>query len=161
MWGFGPRSAFLPGGESLDLVSGDTSAAVQEHLGNSATEESHVRAVEHVSSVRDGVREFPFHVEFVGIEPSQRFRARLCRSIVPRSVDRRQRCADHSPLVEVPVGELVVVDERSRRVFTVVYAIRKVCLRTPLLFLYGLLLYIPSDPKSGWKVEPRAQRGRL
>lgn len=51
---------------------------------------------------------------------------------------------DHSPLGEVPVGEIVVVDERRRRVFTGVYATRKVCLRIPLLYLYGLLLCVPS-----------------
>ena len=51
-------------------------------------------------------------------------------------------CADHSPLGEVPVGEIVVVDERHRRVFTGVYATRLVRLRLPLLFLYGLLLYV-------------------
>lgn len=50
---------------------------------------------------------------------------------------------DHSPLGEVPVGEIVVVDERRRRVFTGVYATREVCLRIPLLSLYGLLLYVP------------------
>ena len=50
---------------------------------------------------------------------------------------------DRSPLGEVPVGEIVVVDEQSRRVFTGVYATRIVCLRVPLLFLYGLLLYLP------------------
>ena len=50
---------------------------------------------------------------------------------------------DRSPLGEVPVGEFVVVDEQSRRVFTGVYATRKVCLRIPLLFLYGLLLFVP------------------
>ena len=50
---------------------------------------------------------------------------------------------DRSPLGEVPVGEIVVVDEQSRRVFTGVYATRMVCLRVPLLVLYGLLLYLP------------------
>ena len=49
---------------------------------------------------------------------------------------------DRSPLGEVPVGEIVVVDEQNRRVFTGVYATRMVCLRIPLLFLYGLLLYL-------------------
>ena len=44
--------------------------------------------------------------------------------------------SDRSPLGEVPVGEIVVVDERTnRRVFTGVYATRMVCLRIPLLFL--------------------------
>ena len=50
---------------------------------------------------------------------------------------------DRSPRGEVPVGEIVVVDEESRRVYSGVYATRKVCLKIPLLFLYGLLLYLP------------------
>lgn len=50
---------------------------------------------------------------------------------------------DISPAGAVPVGEIVVVDERNRRVFTGVYATRKVCLRVPAYFLYGLLLYLP------------------
>ena len=50
---------------------------------------------------------------------------------------------DRSPLGEVPVGEIVVVDEQRRRVFTGVYATRMVCLKIPLLFLYALLLYLP------------------
>ena len=57
-----------------------------------------------------------------------------------RAIDLR---TDRSPLGEVPLGEIVVVDERSRRVYTGVYATRMVCLRVPLLFLYGLLLYLP------------------
>ena len=57
-----------------------------------------------------------------------------------RAIDLR---TDRSPLGEVPVGEIVVVDEPSRRVFTGVYATRMVCLRIPLLFLHGLLLYLP------------------
>ena len=54
---------------------------------------------------------------------------------------------DRAPLGEVPVGEIVVVDEQSRRVFTGVYATRMVCLRIPLLFLYGLLLFLPPIRK--------------
>ena len=50
---------------------------------------------------------------------------------------------DASPLGEVPVGEIVVVETRSSRAFTGVYATRKVCLQVPLLFLYGLALYLP------------------
>ena len=56
-----------------------------------------------------------------------------------RAIDLR---TDRSPLGEVPVGEIVVFDERSRRAYTGVYATRMVCLRVPLLFLYGLLLYL-------------------
>ena len=61
---------------------------------------------------------------------------------------------DHSPLGEVPVGEIVVVDERRRRLFTGVYATRKVCLRIPLLCLYGLLLYVPSIRNRAGKSNP-------
>ena len=50
---------------------------------------------------------------------------------------------DASPLGEVPVGEIVVVEKKSGRAFTGVYATRKVCLQVPLLFPYGLALYLP------------------
>ena len=50
---------------------------------------------------------------------------------------------DDSPLGEVPVGEIVVVDKQRGKIFTGVYATRQVCLRVPLLFLYGLALYLP------------------
>ena len=61
-----------------------------------------------------------------------------------RAIDFR---TDRSPLGEVPVGEIVVVDEQRRRVFTGVYATRMVCLKIPLLVLYGLLLYLPPIRK--------------
>ena len=54
---------------------------------------------------------------------------------------------DTSPLGKVPVGKIVVVDRQSRRAFTGVYATRRVCLRIPVLFLYGLLLYFPPVRK--------------
>jgi len=47
-----------------------------------------------------------------------------------------------SPLGEVPVGEILVIDKQSNKVFTGIYATRKVCLQVPLFFIYGLLLYI-------------------
>ena len=50
---------------------------------------------------------------------------------------------DASPLGEVPVGEIVVVEKESSRAFTGVYATRKVCLQVPLLLPYGLALYLP------------------
>ncbi len=50
---------------------------------------------------------------------------------------------DASPLGEVPVGEIVVVEKESSKAFTSIYATRKVCLQVPLLFLYGLALYLP------------------
>ena len=54
---------------------------------------------------------------------------------------------DESPLGEVPVGEIVVVEEGSNRVFTGVFAIRKTCLQIPLLWLCGLVLCLPLVPK--------------
>ena len=52
-----------------------------------------------------------------------------------------------SPLGEVPIGKIVVVDKRQNKVFTDIYATRKVCLQVPLFFFYGLLLYIPVIQK--------------
>lgn len=52
-----------------------------------------------------------------------------------------------SPLGEVPIGEIIVVDKQSNQVFTGIYATRKVCLQVPLFFAYGLLLYIPPIRK--------------
>ncbi len=48
-----------------------------------------------------------------------------------------------SPLGDVPKGQIVVVDARSNRIFTGIYATRKVCLQVPLFFLYGLVLFLP------------------
>ena len=50
---------------------------------------------------------------------------------------------DESPLGEVPVGEIVVIEKGSGRAFTGVYATRKLCLQVPFYFLYGLALYLP------------------
>jgi hypothetical protein len=36
-----------------------------------------------------------------------------------------------------------VVEKRSARTFTGIYATRKVCMRIPLLFPYGLALFLP------------------
>lgn len=46
------------------------------------------------------------------------------------------------PLGEVPIGEIVVVEKQSGKVFAGIYATRKVCLQVPLFFLYGLVLYL-------------------
>ena len=48
-----------------------------------------------------------------------------------------------SPLGEVPKGQIVVVDARSKCVFSGIYATRKICLQVPLFLLYGLALYLP------------------
>ena len=53
----------------------------------------------------------------------------------------------NSPLGEVPAGHIVVVDARSNRIFTGIYATRKVCLQVPLFFLYGLVLFLPPIRK--------------
>ena len=50
---------------------------------------------------------------------------------------------EHSPLGEVPVGEIVVVDRRRKRLFTGVFATRRICMEVPLLLPLGLLLYLP------------------
>ena len=50
---------------------------------------------------------------------------------------------DQSPLGEVPPGEIVVVEKRTKRIFTGIFATRKVCLQVPLLLPYGLVLYLP------------------
>ena len=49
---------------------------------------------------------------------------------------------DDSPLGEVPAGEIVVVEKQTNRIFTGIYAIRKVCLQIPLLFPFGLALFL-------------------
>ena len=36
-----------------------------------------------------------------------------------------------------------MVEERSSRAFTGIYATRKVCMQVPLLFPYGLALFLP------------------
>lgn len=48
-----------------------------------------------------------------------------------------------SPLGEVPVGEIVVVDRRRKRLFTGVFATRRVWMEVPLFLPLGLLLYVP------------------
>ena len=63
---------------------------------------------------------------------------------------------DPSPLGETPVGEIIVVEDVSRRVFSGVYAIRRLCLGVPLYWIYGLLLYIPPIR---WLVD-RSKTGR-
>lgn len=59
-----------------------------------------------------------------------------------------------SPLGEVPVGEIVVVDRRHNSVFSGIYATRKVCLQVPLFFLYGLFLYLPFIRRAAGRGKP-------
>ena len=59
-----------------------------------------------------------------------------------------------SPLGEVPAGEIVVVEEASRRVFTGAYATRRLCLRIPLFWVYGLLLFIPPIRNRAGRSKP-------
>ena len=53
--------------------------------------------------------------------------------------------AGESPLGEVPVGEIVVVDRRSGRAHTGIDAVRKLCLQIPLYFPYGLYLQFEGN----------------
>ena len=41
------------------------------------------------------------------------------------------------------MGEIVVVEKGTKRIFTGIYATRKVCLQIPLLIPCGLLLFLP------------------
>ena len=68
-----------------------------------------------------------------------------------------------SPLGAVPKGRIVVVDTRDNRVFTGIYATRKVCLQVPLFFPYGLLLSIPrfAGLRGGITRGATATRARL
>ncbi|MXZ74931.1 MAG: hypothetical protein F4207_15905 [Gemmatimonadetes bacterium] len=58
-------------------------------------------------------------------------------------LDQVELRTDPSPIGEVPAGEIVVVENRTDRIFTGIYATRKVCLQVPLLVPFGLLLYLP------------------
>ncbi len=66
--------------------------------------------------------------------------ARTCRMDWLNRVEAR---TDESPLGEVPVGEIVVVDKANKRIFTGAFATRKVCLQIPLLLPLGLVLFLP------------------
>ena len=66
--------------------------------------------------------------------------ARTCRMDWLHRVEPR---TDESPLGEVPVGKIVVVDKDSKRAFTGAFATRKVCLQIPLLLPLGLVLFLP------------------
>ena len=50
---------------------------------------------------------------------------------------------DRSPIGEVPAGEIVVVENSTKGIFTGIFATRKVCLQVPLLIPFGLLLFLP------------------
>ena len=58
-------------------------------------------------------------------------------------LNRVELLAEDSPLGPVPKGEIIVVEKKTREMFSGVYATQKVCLQIPLFFLYGLALYLP------------------
>lgn len=58
-------------------------------------------------------------------------------------LDRVELRTDRSPIGEVPAGEIVVVEKRSDKVFTGIFATRKVCMQIPLLIPFGLMLFLP------------------
>lgn len=53
-----------------------------------------------------------------------------------------------APTGTVPIGEIVVVDEGRQRLYSGVYATRKVCLQVPAYWLLGWLLFLP--PLRAW-----------
>jgi len=57
-------------------------------------------------------------------------------------LDRVELRTDRSPIGEVPAGEIVVVEKRTDRIFTGIFATRKVCMQIPLLIPFGLLLFL-------------------
>ena len=58
-------------------------------------------------------------------------------------LDRVELRTDESPLGVVPIGEIVVVEKKNNKIFTGVFATRKVCFQIPLLLPYGLVLFLP------------------
>ena len=58
-------------------------------------------------------------------------------------LDRVEPRTCRSPIGEVPAGEIVVVENRTNRIYTGIFATRKVCLQVPLLIPFGLLLFLP------------------
>lgn len=58
-------------------------------------------------------------------------------------LDRVELRADKSPLGDVPVGEIVVVEKETGGMFSGIFAIRKACLQIPLFLPYGLILFLP------------------
>ena len=63
---------------------------------------------------------------------------------------------DRSPLGDVPAGEIVVVEKKTGKVFTGIFATRKVCLQVPLLIPCGLALFLPPI----LKIAGRGNMGR-
>ena len=41
------------------------------------------------------------------------------------------------------MGEIVVAEMKNNRIFTGIFATRKVCLQIPLMLPYGLVLFLP------------------
>ena len=41
------------------------------------------------------------------------------------------------------MGEIVAVEMKNNKIFTGIFATRKVCLQIPLLLPYGLILFLP------------------
>lgn len=48
---------------------------------------------------------------------------------------------------ELDAGEIAVYENKTKKWFTGIYAVRKVCMYVPAYFFYGLLLYIPPIKK--------------
>ena len=48
-----------------------------------------------------------------------------------------------SPIGTVPPGKIVVVDPKTQKIYTGIYATRMTCLQVPVFILAGLALYVP------------------
>ncbi len=59
-------------------------------------------------------------------------------------LNRFQVTTEPSPIGIPKPGEIVVVDNKSARLYSGVYATRIVCLNLPVYFVLGLFLLVPS-----------------
>lgn len=59
-----------------------------------------------------------------------------------------------SPIGPVPRGEIVVVNPKTEKVFTGIYATRIICLQVPAFVLGGLALYVPPIRKHYVRKKP-------
>ena len=69
-------------------------------------------------------------------------------------LDRIEFSTVDSPIGPVPAGKLVVVEPKTQRTFTGIYATRMTCLQVPAYVLAGLALYIPPIRKFFGRKKP-------
>lgn len=69
-------------------------------------------------------------------------------------LDRIEFSTVDSPIGPVPAGEIVVVESKTQRTFTGIYATRMTCLQVPAYVLAGLALYNPPIRKFFGRKKP-------